>query len=160
VRLTAQASRESLCIHKGEPIFRLQPDILIEQGTDRWVLDTKWKRLDAGAESNKYGLSQADFYQLFAYGRKYLEGQGKVALIFPMTGSFSAPLSPFSFDENLTLQVLPFDLERACLVTPEDTDLPIASAHAVVQEPDPSRPQSLIDSVFQISCARAIRRLV
>jgi 5-methylcytosine-specific restriction enzyme subunit McrC len=26
--------------------------------------------------TDKYGLSQADFYQMFAYGHKYLKGGG------------------------------------------------------------------------------------
>ena len=112
VRMTAQAARHSLCQHNGSAMFRLEPDLLLEQGQQAWVLDTKWKRLDAADRQNKYGLSQADFYQLFAYGQKYLAGRGEMALIYPCTAQFSEPLPPFYFSPELRLWVLPFDLDN------------------------------------------------
>ena len=42
-----QARSESLCQHDGRPIFQLEPDILVSAHGRRWVLDTKWKLLDA-----------------------------------------------------------------------------------------------------------------
>jgi 5-methylcytosine-specific restriction enzyme subunit McrC len=77
-RLVAQPSRYTLCQPVGNGIFALEPDIFIEQGLTRWVIDAKWKRLDAGDRSNRYGLSSSDFYQMFAYGEKYLGGQGEI----------------------------------------------------------------------------------
>jgi len=68
--------------------------LLLKHGLQRWVLDTKWKRLDASDREHKYGLSQADFYQLFAYGQKYLGGKGEMALIYPKWSRFPAPLAP------------------------------------------------------------------
>lgn len=115
VRLTAQAARHSLCQHNGSAMFRLEPDLLLEQGQQAWVLDTKWKRLDAADRQNKYGLSQADFYQLFAYGQKYLAGRGEMALIYPCTAQFSEPLPAFDFNSELRLWVLPFDLDKDVL---------------------------------------------
>ncbi|WP_027909345.1 McrC family protein [Pseudomonas sp. URMO17WK12:I4] len=114
--LTPQVSRHSLCQHDGSAMFRLEPDLLLQQGKQAWVLDTKWKRLDWADRQNKYGLSQADFYQLFAYGQKYLAGCGEMALIYPRTAQFSEPLPPFDFSPELRLWVLPFDLDEDLLL--------------------------------------------
>ena len=46
--------------------------MFIEMGATRWMLDTKWKLLDLADRKSNYGLKQSDFYQLFAYGNKYL----------------------------------------------------------------------------------------
>lgn len=120
VRLTAQAARHSLCQHDGSAMFRLEPDLLLQQGQQAWVLDTKWKRLDSADRQNKYGLSQPDFYQLFAYGQTYLPGRGEMALIYPRTAQFSEPLPPFDFSPELRLWVLPFDLDKAVLWAADD----------------------------------------
>ena len=123
--LSTQSIRHSLCIHEGQPMFQLKPDLLIEQGGKTWVLDTKWKRLDEGKRQDKYGLSQADFYQLFAYGQRYLQGQGDMALIFPAWRGFKQPLPVFKFDEHLRLHVLPFDLDNDTLLHPDGLHLPV-----------------------------------
>ena len=114
--LTPSASSKHLCRHKGESWFLLKPDFLVQSGGQRWVLDTKWKRLDdsLGNTKDKYGLSQADFYQLFAYGQRYLDGEGSLLLIYPKTSTFQSPLEEFVFDGQLRLAVVPFDLERGC----------------------------------------------
>ncbi|WEE21415.1 McrC family protein [Aeromonas caviae] len=110
--LSRQAASESLCTHRGRPMFQLQPDLLLSHGKQRWVLDAKWKRIDSGDRDDKYGLSQGDLYQLFAYGHKYLGGQGDLVLIYPSWQRFKAPLAPFHFDHDgkLRLWVLPFEL--------------------------------------------------
>jgi 5-methylcytosine-specific restriction enzyme subunit McrC len=126
-RLTIQAARQYLCIHEGAKTFRLEPDLLIEQGPRRWVLDTKWKRLDAADRNGKYGLSQADFYQLFAYGQKYLDGRGDLVLIYPRYAHFQHALPGFDFSEHLRLWVLPFDLDAAFLQQSELAFLPLRS---------------------------------
>jgi 5-methylcytosine-specific restriction enzyme subunit McrC len=69
-------------------MFRLKPDLLMALGRQKWLLDTKWKRLDAGARDNKYDLAQQDFYQMLAYGHKYLESKGEMVLIYPKTREF------------------------------------------------------------------------
>lgn len=87
-----------------------------------WVLDTKWKVLSSSTElgedtsRSRYGLSQSDFYQLFAYGHKYLRGKGHLFLVYPQTKNFTAALSPFRFSDDLVLWVVPFDLDRDLLV--------------------------------------------
>lgn len=124
VEMQTQARRESLCLHQQERMFRLEPDIFIYDGSKRWVLDTKWKLLEAGQRAKNYGLSQGDFYQLFAYGQKYLAGVGRMALIYPRTETFAAPLDPFDFGGGLSLEVLPFDLDAECLLGIERLGLP------------------------------------
>lgn len=110
VRLKIQASSYSLCEHQGQPMFQLEPDLLLLNGSRRWVMDTKWKRLDATNRADKYGLSQSDFYQMLAYGQRYMDGQGEMALIYPRSATFKHPLSPFAFSGDLRVHVLPFDL--------------------------------------------------
>lgn len=112
-RIRTPASSQYLCRQGGENIFRLEPDILIEHGSmHKWVLDAKWKVLDETDRDDKYGLSQADFYQLFAYGHKYMGGAGDMALIYPMSPKFRQPMVPFTFSDELRLHVLPFDFDH------------------------------------------------
>jgi len=124
-QLKSQAATEYLCNHNGGQMFNLRPDMLVWEGQKKWVLDTKWKRLDAALRDNKYGLSQSDFYQLFAYGQKYLKGKGEMVLIYPRRGVFMQALPLFDFDNGLTLRVLPFDLEKESLVNADQTSLPL-----------------------------------
>ena len=42
---------------------------------------SEFKEYIFGNGTDKYGLSQGDFYQLQAYGQSYLGGQGDVVLI-------------------------------------------------------------------------------
>ena len=119
-KLTAQASSEYLCEHNHGRMFRLEPDLLVRQGSQCWVLDTKWKRLNAADRDKKYGLSQSDFYQLFAYGQKYLQGHGELVLIYPRREAFQQALPPFDFGGGLRLWVLPFDMDAERLL---DSDL-------------------------------------
>ncbi|WP_343725850.1 McrC family protein [Herbaspirillum huttiense] len=116
MEIRTPARSQSLCEHQEKPIFRLEPDIFIHDNGQCWVLDTKWKLLNAGRRGDKYGLSQSDFYQLFAYGQKYLGGAGRMALIYPLTETFTSPLDTFDFSGGLTLEVLPFDLDQELLL--------------------------------------------
>ena len=118
--LQPQASSRSLVRHEGKDWFSLRPDLLVREGGEsRLVLDTKWKTLDM--HKDNYGLSQADFYQLHAYGHNYLGGRGDVALIYPKTDTFKQPLPVFEFQSSpLRLWVLPFCLRQRRLVLPEN----------------------------------------
>jgi 5-methylcytosine-specific restriction enzyme subunit McrC len=123
--LKTQARSHHLVRHREQKWFRLKPDLLIRDiDRDLLVLDTKWKLLD-GLKSNgtdKYGLSQSDFYQLQAYGQSYLDGQGDVILIYPKTAAFDLPLPVFEFPktDGLRLWVLPFCLSSRILLLPAD----------------------------------------
>lgn len=116
--LKAPAASQYLTRHNEQPWFQLRPDFLLLEGTSTTVLDAKWKRLDASKDNSKdkYGLSQADFYQLYAYGQKYLRGCGRLVLLYPQTANFRESLSPFFFNDLLRLDVVPFDLTSGKLV--------------------------------------------
>lgn len=120
LRLIEQSTRLSLCEHAGKPFFQLRPDLLIEGLGRTMVLDTKWKRIDAANRRESYGLSQADFYQLHAYGHTYMKGAGDMVLIYPRTSAFDTHLEPFSFSAAMRLWVLPFHLDLCELVAPEE----------------------------------------
>ena len=118
-KLTAQARRKSLCQQEGLPMFQLVPDFLVEGSGETMVFDAKWKRLDGRDQKGGYGINQGDLYQLFAYGQKYLNGHGRMALIYPRTAQFREALPSFHFSTDLLLDVLPVDLEtNALVVTP------------------------------------------
>lgn len=107
-------------------MFRLEPDLLVKYKGRRWVLDTKWKLLDATDRANKYGLSQGDLYQLLAYGMKYLgPGGGNLALVFPRCVRFHESLPVFDYGYGLRLGVLPFDLDAGALIDAESVGLPL-----------------------------------
>ena len=116
VHLTVQASRKSLCLHNDKPMFQLSPDLLLTHKGRQWVMDTKWKRINAANRENKYGLSQSDLYQMYAYGQKYMTGEGRMALVYPRSSDFVHALPPFSFSESMHLHVLPFDLDAEVLL--------------------------------------------
>jgi 5-methylcytosine-specific restriction enzyme subunit McrC len=125
VRLTAQARSHFLVRHRDQNWFRLEPDLLVRNsGCNASVLDTKWKLLDGlkASGTDKYGLSQRDFYQLQAYGQSYLDGHGDIVLIYPKTDAFDKPLPVFEFpkSEGLRLWVLPFCLASKRLRVPSD----------------------------------------
>jgi 5-methylcytosine-specific restriction enzyme subunit McrC len=120
--LKTQASSEYLVTHDGDKRFMLKPDLLLQnsyskdKGVNACVLDTKWKLVNSSDKKNKYGLSQSDFYQMFAYGHKYLRGKGELFLIYPSHDDFQEPIEQsFDFDEAklLRLWVVPFDISAA-----------------------------------------------
>ena len=90
----------------------------MESGDKKYVMDAKWKLLDASKNSakDKYNISQSDVYQLFAYGQKYQSGDGHMMLIYPKHDGFQKPLEPFKFSDNLFLWVVPFDLKQETLI--------------------------------------------
>jgi 5-methylcytosine-specific restriction enzyme subunit McrC len=55
---------------------------LIKDGTKVvQVIDTKWKRIASRIDDEKQGVSQADVYQMMAYGRLY--GCPRLTLLYP-----------------------------------------------------------------------------
>lgn len=114
LKLKEQVASHCLTSHMGENWFRLKPDIVVyDKARVVSVMDTKWKRLDSSLNTteHKYNLSQSDMYQLFAYGEKYLQGQGDLYLIYPKHPGFTEPLAHFEFKPGLRLHVVPYDLE-------------------------------------------------
>lgn len=111
--IKTQCRTAFLCSHRQQEWFQLKPDLSADFDGQQWILDTKWKRLDIQDSGAKFGLSQQDFYQMFAYGHKYFAGKGKLVLIYPAWKSFPATTKPLLFDYSagLSLYVLPYDLE-------------------------------------------------
>lgn len=73
------------CLFEGETgRFRTRPDLIVRRGNEIAVIvDTKWKRITR-IDDPKRGVSQADVYQLMAYGRLYQCAQ--VVLLYPHHG--------------------------------------------------------------------------
>ncbi|MCY7295508.1 McrC family protein [Alteromonas sp. a30] len=130
--LSTQVQKHHLVSFDGQGYFRLKPDLYLtglesslennpENGlkNDKVILDTKWKLInsDKTSRKGKFGLAQSDFYQMLGYGYKYLNGVGKMVLIYPKTSQFDAPLiHDFYYDEarQLSLKVVPFDISHDC----------------------------------------------
>lgn len=91
-------------------LFRMKPDIALMSESRKqpaFILDAKWKRLEARVEDPRRGIAQSDLYQLFTYGKKYRVP--KVALIYPKSTAFSEP-ARYSFTKKLSLVCFPFDV--------------------------------------------------
>lgn len=118
VTLSTQVKSEYLVHHNGHRQFQLRPDLMLTKSAKSpetcdttVVLDTKWKLIDLSASN--YGISQPDMYQMFAYGHKYLSGEGDMFLIYPTHSDFQEAIKhSFDFDEasppKLRLWVIPF----------------------------------------------------
>lgn len=103
--------------------FYLKPDLLIDNcGEHRYVMDTKWKLIDSSNSEKNFDLSQSDIYQMFAYGHKYLSGNGELMLIYPKHEKFALPMPYFKLDSDLRLWVIPFCVESDRLVDGEWID--------------------------------------
>ena len=93
--------------------FGLEPDIFLE---GKFIADTKWKiiRQDNNEGEKKNKISQADLYQLYAYGKKY--ECDKLYLIYPkIDGAKQEPMN-FKYDDKMQLEILYFDLENDKLI--------------------------------------------
>lgn len=111
--------------HKDTKKFRLKPDLVVDKNlTRKKIIDTKWKLLNEFAERKNYNISQADMYQLYAYGRKYstTEEDPCLVLIYPTNPNFSNKLDKFIYEGDLTLEVIPFDLSSDELHQKEQID--------------------------------------
>jgi 5-methylcytosine-specific restriction enzyme subunit McrC len=57
---------------QGNQRFMTKPDIIVRcDSRTVMIIDTKWKRLASSIDDRKQGISQADIYQMMAYGRLY-----------------------------------------------------------------------------------------
>jgi len=66
----AQVRGKSLLHQNGNQRFQLRPDLgVFLEGKAVCLLDTKWKRLDP--EKPYESVSQADMYQMYAYGKEF-----------------------------------------------------------------------------------------
>lgn len=112
-RVWAQGPQRTFAQIDGRPAFTMMPDIALMQGENaRFVLDAKWKAIDATTGEPRHDVAQSDVYQLYSYGRKF--GCRTVALIYPRTAEFQHPLR-YEFDDQvsdapLALWCFPFDV--------------------------------------------------
>lgn len=97
--------------------FLLKPDLAIYKDKSLIaILDTKWKLIEQeklyenGNPDPKSGVSQSDMYQMFAYGHKYLNANGKLFLIYPYYEKFKEG-KLFKLSEGLSLNVVPYNLK-------------------------------------------------
>lgn len=102
---------------ESENKFKLKPDIVMESDDRILILDTKWKLLDSKSFDKKYGVSQSDLYQLYAYGKKYKQKNINKAislyLIYPKTERFdSFEQWNYENDKSLPIILVPYDLEN------------------------------------------------
>ncbi len=105
-----QGPQEPLAQLNGKvDAFQMKPDITLSSSDKRFILDTKWKRINENANDPKRGIIQADMYQLYSYGKKY--GCEKVALVYPRTDEFKNHFH-YRFDDKLSLFCFPFDVEH------------------------------------------------
>ena len=82
--------------------FRLRPDIFLE---GKFIADTKWKII-----RSRDDISQADLYQLYAYGKKY--ECDKLYLIYPKIDGIKQESMDFKYDDEMRLKIVYFDLEK------------------------------------------------
>ena len=76
---TLQSTLHSALRDDEGSLFQLQPDIVVETPAGAVVLDTKWKELKP--KDRKYGVSQADVYQILNYGQAYKAK--RLVLLYP-----------------------------------------------------------------------------
>lgn len=89
--------------------FALRPDIVItrEDGS-KIILDTKWKRLVDKPRIN-FGISQADMYQMYAYGKKY--GTSEIWMLYPMNeGMKGHPDISFTSEDGIGVRLFFVDV--------------------------------------------------
>ena len=88
LRVTAQGGHRD-CLFEGETgRFRTRPDLIVRRGSHiGLIIDTKWKRIKR-IDDPKRGVSQADVYQLMAYGRLY--DCPHVMLLYPHHGGLQS----------------------------------------------------------------------
>jgi 5-methylcytosine-specific restriction enzyme subunit McrC len=99
--------------HRNTKRFGLKPDFIVNKPpAKRKIIDTKWKLLDETADRRNYNITQADMYQLYAYGKKYAAGSDhpRLVLLYPGNPMFTKRLSEFIYEGDLKLDIIPFDV--------------------------------------------------
>jgi 5-methylcytosine-specific restriction enzyme subunit McrC len=96
-------------------VFQTRPDILIKRGdVVLQVIDTKWKRIATRIDDPKRGVSQADVYQMMAYGRLYR--CGKLTLLYPHhheAGCDEGPIGEYAVNSSQDrLELFSVDVAR------------------------------------------------
>jgi len=122
--------------HRENGKFKLKPDIVAKHSVNssQIIIDTKWKLIDQNNEKKNYNISQADMYQLYAYGKKYaLNSENSIVpnlvIIYPKSDQFNEPLDDFIYEGDLILNIMPFDLQCAI-----NTDLEKDEVNRIIEK--------------------------
>lgn len=76
-------------------LFGIRPDLVLRRNDGKTVvMDTKWKRLNPDVRK-KYGISQADMYQMYAYSKKYKASD--IWVLYPENKEMNNKIEPSSF---------------------------------------------------------------
>lgn len=97
---------------KKPKMFRLRPDIVMENEEKVIILDTKWKLLN-GDPTMHYGISQGDLYQMYAYANKYKSKD--IILLYPKSSMIYDIESKdicFYYDDEIKVRIFFIDLEE------------------------------------------------
>jgi 5-methylcytosine-specific restriction enzyme subunit McrC len=99
-----QLGGRCLLTQKGKKRFNLRPDIGISQG-DKVIclIDTKWKRLDLNKPHA--GVSQADVYQMYAYGKEY--DSPLTVLLYPRQGRLQESIAEYLHNPEIEGETSP-----------------------------------------------------
>ncbi|MCL1058687.1 McrC family protein [Shewanella gelidimarina] len=122
VRQEYLLSHKAPAADKARMLFQLKPDLHITHNDNETVSvvigDTKWKLIDEKLPNEKYGIKEADIYQMLAYNQTYQKKQDKseIWLIYPRTNQFMRPLPDFRFNNGAVIKVLPFDIVEGELI--------------------------------------------
>ncbi|CAG0947709.1 McrC family protein [Geobacter sp.] len=96
----AQLGGRSLLTQRGKPRFHLRPDIGVYRRDELvCLIDTKWKRLDLNKPHA--GVSQADIYQMYAYGKEY--GSALTVILYPRWGSLPEIVAGYEHNDPLLI---------------------------------------------------------
>src|SRR5690606_38288085 len=94
-------------VEDDRAVFMTKPDISIMfDNTVVKIADTKYKKLTE--DDAKYGVSQADLYQMFAYSRKYKTKD--ITLIYPKTNHVQ--IHTLELPDETTVNIRSVDLRR------------------------------------------------
>ena len=102
--MRTQDRRYSLFDHPAQA-FALRPDIVLAHGGKPIVMDTKWKLL---SNVRNYAISQADMYQMYAYGKKY--DAEKIILVYPQPENLGGENISYQSSDGVKVEVRFIDL--------------------------------------------------
>lgn len=93
-------------------VFSIRPDIVLENGDKKVIIDTKWKKLEKAKQN--FGISQADMYQMYAYHTRYDNIQ-KVILLYPYYEDITPPIYTIKKDNKniVTIQIMLVKLDKS-----------------------------------------------
>ncbi|WP_416045815.1 McrC family protein [Priestia megaterium] len=99
--------------NNNREIFQLKPDIVVDNGNNQLIIDTKWKSLTAG---NRSGVKREDLFQMYAYLTRYNHAKTAI-LLYPLQLSLESendgPVESWYLhaDKNQKLKVYAVSLE-------------------------------------------------